>query len=150
MEVITSPGVLHSDYSIIGIHAGSAVGLLGLLLFINLLRVWVCMSCWHLFLHAVLVYSNLIFEILKLKQLKLRWNHLIDIKFDYSPYQYLRCLFYYIFQDVIRTVASGKRRKRRDLSEYTPSFQEFIYQNAETEEDSSMTEIVKSVMETKF
>ena len=47
MEVITSPGVLHSDYSIIGIHAGSAVGLLGLLLFINLLRVWVCMSCWH-------------------------------------------------------------------------------------------------------
>ena len=32
---------LDSDYSIIGIHAGSAVGLLGLLLFINLLRVWI-------------------------------------------------------------------------------------------------------------
>ena len=68
MEVITSPGVLHSDYSIIGIHAGSAVGLLGLLLFINLLRVWVCMSCWHyFFIHAVLVYSNLILKGLKLK-----------------------------------------------------------------------------------
>ena len=147
MEVITSPGVLHSDYSIIGIHAGSAVGLLGLLLFINLLRVWVCMSCWHLFLHAVLVYSNLIFEILKLKQLKLRWNHLIDIIQSLLVFTLLILLY---FQDVIRTVASGKRRKRRDLSEYNPSLQEFIYQNAETEEDSSMTEIVKSVMETKF
>ena len=147
MEVITSPGVLHSDYSIIGIHAGSAVGLLGLLLFINLLRVWVCMSCWHLFLHAVLVYSNLIFEILKLKQLKLRWNHLIDIIQSLLVFTLLILLY---FQDVIRTVASGKRRKRRDLSEYNPNFQEFIYQNADTEEDSLMTEIVKSVMETKF
>ena len=36
----TTSNIFNSDYSIIGIHAGSAVGLLGLLLFINLLRVW--------------------------------------------------------------------------------------------------------------
>ena len=38
------PQYLESGYSIIGIHAGSAVGLLGLLLFINLLRVWINIS----------------------------------------------------------------------------------------------------------
>ena len=38
------PQYLESGYSIIGIHAGSAVGLLGLLLFINLLRVWIYIS----------------------------------------------------------------------------------------------------------
>ena len=38
------PQHLESGYSIIGIHAGSAVGLLGLLLFINLLRVRINIS----------------------------------------------------------------------------------------------------------
>ena len=57
-EILTSPGILHSDYSIIGIHAGSAVGLLGLLLFINLLRVWVELCLHYLFLHAILVHSK--------------------------------------------------------------------------------------------
>ena len=63
-EVLTSPGILHSDYSIIGIHAGSAVGLLGLLLFINLLRVWVELCLHYLFLHAILVHSKCILKII--------------------------------------------------------------------------------------
>ena len=78
------------------------------------------------------------------KYYAIKSNKIIIIITTYVTY------FTVFYQDVIRTVASGKRRKRRDLSEYNPNFQEFIYQNAETEEDSSMTEIVKSVMETKF
>ena len=62
-EVLTSPGILHSDYSIIGIHAGSAVGLLGLLLFINLLRVWVEL-CLHYLFNALLVHSKRILKII--------------------------------------------------------------------------------------